>query len=112
MDEILFEMSNLRKSKYKALPVNIWISTDLSVRHREPTIKFQNNYSDRTTSKSDLIPMSIIDGRILVSKKVDISPSDLARVRKFVELNRYLLIKLWNQDIDDEDFRSGADFDF
>ncbi|MGN0894824.1 MAG: hypothetical protein ACI4ND_07505 [Succinivibrio sp.] len=110
MDKIEIGMSVLKKTKYTILPVNIWVSSDLSVNPREPRIHFQNNYSDKASSMNDLIPLSIIDGRFLDDKQVNISQCDLYSVRRFIELNRELLLKLWIQEIDDEDFRSEANF--
>lgn len=103
----LFEFATLKKKRYPQLPVNVWIQQepkDKKLQHNLPRIKFQNNYSDDFTSNSDLISLSISDNpTVLQKKKISISSSDFEALRKFVILNKDVLLKFWNQELMDED---------
>lgn len=105
-EDTLWEMSNVRKNR-TGLPCNVSIQfqpdNQKRYQHNLPRIKFQNNKSDRVTSISDLIPVSISDEpQVLTNVKYD---KDIFKeVRKWIILNKELLLEYWNQNIDDYEF--------
>lgn len=107
-EDLLYEMSNFRK-KITGLPVNLslQIQTDEEKRyqHNLPRLKFQNNIADTVTSKQDLIPVSIdpINPEVLIDKPYNKKYYKI--VREWI-INHYdLLIKFWNQEIDEFDLK-------
>lgn len=106
-EESLCEMSNLRKNR-TGLPVNIslQIETDEDKKypHNLPRLKFQNNTADRVTSNSDLIPVSIEDEpKVLINKDYD--KKLFKFVKKWIQVNKEVLLKFWNQEIDEYDLK-------
>lgn len=100
--QILTEMSNLRKNQ-TGLPVNIWVD-DIGVerksKHNQPRIKFQNDNADRMHEET--ISMSISENPEILQKnqKINISNEDVNKIKKFVKLNKNVLIEYWNQNIE------------
>lgn len=107
-EDLLYEMSNFRK-KITGLPVNLslQIQTDEEKRyqHNLPRLKFQNNTADTVTSKQDLIPVSIdpINPEVLIDKPYNKKYYRI--VRKWIIDHYDLLIKFWNQEIDEFDLK-------
>lgn len=103
-EDLLYEMSNFRKH-ITGLPVNIslQIETDeeKQYQHNLPRLKFQNNNSDRITSKSDLIPVSIDpkNPKVLIDKEYN--KKYFEEVKKWIIKNYDLLIQFWDQEIDE-----------
>lgn len=103
-EDLLYEMSNFRKH-ITGLPVNLslQIETDeeKQYQHNLPRLKFQNNNSDRITSKSDLIPVSIDpkNPKVLIDKEYN--KKYFEEVKKWIIKNYDLLIQFWNQEIDE-----------
>ena len=103
-EDLLFEMSTLKKNRYTKLPVNIWLSIKTKGKHNKPRLKIQNNKLDTLSSISDLIPVSIEDEpEILIDKKIKISNSEIQYIKSWIKLNKENLLKFWNQEIDFED---------
>lgn len=105
-EDTLWEMSNVRKSR-TGLPCNVSIQfqpdNKKKYQHNKPRVKFQNNKADRVTSLSDLIPVSIEDNpQVLIDVKYD--KDIFKQVRKWIILNKDLLLEYWNQNIDDYEF--------
>ena len=104
--ETSFEMACLRKSK-TGLPVNIYVDDSSAWKETEfaNCIKFQKDKGD-TPVVQDLIAMSIEEApKILApSPDMELSPSDINAVKRFVIENKVLLEKLGNTEIDIEDF--------
>lgn len=114
-DNSLFEYATIKKNRFIQLPVNIWVSVDIKTKHNTPRIKFQNNKSDRLTDINDLIPMSISDKpQILGSNlpKINLSSTDINKIKMFVKKNKDLLLQFWNQEIDEIDLYNSLDFNF
>lgn len=106
-EDTLWEMTNLRKS-VTGLKVNISVQfqpdDQKKYPHDLPRVKFQNNTSDRVTSRSDLIFISIADNpEVLINKPYDKKIFD--QVRSWVILNKDALLAFWNQDIDEEELK-------
>lgn len=107
-EDLLYEMNNFRK-KITGLPVNLslQIQTDEEKRyqHNLPRLKFQNNIADTVTSKQDLIPVSIdpINPEVLIDKPYNTKYYRI--VRKWIIDHYDLLIKFWNQEIDEFDLK-------
>ena len=104
--ETSFEMACLRKSK-TGLPVNIYADDSGAWKGTEfaNCIKFQKDKGDGPVVQ-DLVAMSIEeDPKILAqSSDMELSPSDINAVKRFVIENKVLLEKLGNTEIDIEDF--------
>ena len=106
-DTELWEMSNLRK-RITGLPVNLSLQIetddDKKYPHNIPRLKFQNNTSDRITSRADLIPVSISsDPKVLVNKKYDIQIFKAVVI--FIRRNKDALLKFWYQEIDEYELK-------
>lgn len=104
--DTLWEMTNLRKFE-TGLPVNVSIQFQpddkRKYKHNTPRLKFQNNTSDTVTSISDLIPVSIEDEpRVLIDKPYNKKLFKL--VKKWIQLNREGLLKVWNQEMTEFEF--------
>ena len=105
-EDALWGMSNIRKGR-TGLPCNVYIQFQLDnkkkYQHNKPRIKFQNNKSDRFTSLSDSIPVSIDnDPQVLIYAKYN--ETIFKQVKKWIILNKELLLEYWNQNIDDYEF--------
>lgn len=104
--ETAFEMACLRKNK-TGLPVNIYVDDSGAWKGTEfaNCIKFQKDKGD-TPVFQDLIAMSIEeDPKILAPfPDMELSPSDIDAVKRFVVENKVLLEKLENTEIDIEEF--------
>lgn len=104
--DTLWEMTNLRKFE-TGLPSNISIQVlydeNRKYPHNMPRIKFQNNTSDRITGVSDLIPVSIEDEpRVLIDKPYN--KKIFKMVKKWIQLNKEGLLKVWNQEMTEFEF--------
>lgn len=103
-EDLLYEMSSFRKH-ITGLPVNLslQIQTDEEKKysHNLPRLKFQNNNSDRVTSKADLIPVSIdpVEPKVLVDKEYN--EQYFNQVKQWIIKNYEPLIQFWNQEIDE-----------
>ena len=104
----LGEMSNLVK-KLSKLPANLWLDDDgtwMTTKHKIIRLKFQGDRQN-LINKSNMIPMSISDNpQILVKnpKKLELDKSEIDLIKKFVKVNKDLLVKLQNQEINFGDF--------
>lgn len=100
--EYLCEMANMFKQE-TGLPVNIWIDDGgywLSAGHKEPRIKFQNNYANNTQINAR-VPLIISDEPIIPESvknvtNVEISEKDLNTINNFIKRYKKLLIKVGN----------------
>lgn len=105
--EILFEMTNVRK-KRTGLPMNIWIDdmgSFRNVKHNIPRIKFQNNTSDNVMGNEIPISIDKENPQILTKKmSINLSSSDINKLKLFIMNNYEGLIKVWKQEIDSIDF--------
>ena len=107
-EDLLYEMSNFRK-KITGLPVNLSLQIQMDeekrYQHNLPRLKFQNNTADTVTSKQDLIPVSIdpINPEVLIDKPYNKKYYRI--VRKCIIDHYDLLIKFWNQEIDEFDLK-------
>ena len=102
----LQEMSKLSK-RMSGLPVNLWLDdsgTWKSSKHWKK-IKFQRDRGDKSSTRN-MIPMSIEDEpKILVQNpKLEITQAEIKEVREFVSINKDLLIKLSDQQLDIDEF--------
>ena len=103
-EDLLYEMSNFRKN-ITGLPVNLslQIETDeeKSYKHNKPKLKFQNNNSDRITSRADLIPISIdkTNPEVLIDKPYN--KAYYKTVREWIIQNYEALMQFWHQEIDE-----------
>jgi hypothetical protein len=120
--QILQEMSTLRKSR-SGLPANLYLddtSSWMNSKHWKrinnpaaeqrgikpsPRIKFQPNRQEKANPKV-MIPMSIEDNpKILIEDvKIDLSQKEIDLIKKFVAVNKDLIIQLGEQKIDIGEF--------
>ena len=94
LKDMLFEMSNIRKSE-SGLPVNIWASYKNA--SHGPRIKVQTNYGTKMTD--DFFSITISDEPKVIGKTGEIKSSDIILVKKFIMLNKELLLKFWKDEI-------------
>lgn len=101
MHDELNEMANLSKERTN-LSVIVWVQVNNPMQHNSPRIKFNNSKSN-TLSPDNLVPISISDDPHILSKpapKMEISSSDFENVRSWIILNKDVLLKYWNAEID------------
>lgn len=102
----LGEMATLRKSR-SGLPVNLYLDDSQSYKKggHWKRIKFQADKGNSPNTR-DMIPMSIEDEpRIMAgASRVNLSSSDIEKVRDFVKANKDLLLKLADFEIDFPEF--------
>lgn len=105
-DSPLYEMANIGK-KRTGLNVIVWVEVknENKYRHNFPRMKFVNSTSNNLLPNL-LTPISIEDNpKVLIKNiKLNISSSDFSNLCKWIRLNKDLLIKLWNGEIDSADF--------
>src|ERR1039457_554752 len=90
----LFEMANI-SPKRTGLPFVVWISPKAGAPH---DVRVKVSKGPKVHS-SELVPVTIRpDGH--VDGSGNLSAHDLALLRKWVELNRDVLIKYWDGDIE------------
>jgi hypothetical protein len=100
--EPIFEMANIEQ-ELTGLEVLVFASPKMG--SHGPRIKFQNGYETRVTSKSNLIPMSISSRpEVLVDVKLKISKKDLNKIKQWIILNKEVLLKYWNQEVNTREF--------
>ena len=82
-----------------------WVTLEKRYQHNLPRLKFQNNTADPVTSKQDLIPVSIdpVNPEVLIDKPYNKKYYQI--VRKWIIKHYDLLIKFWNQEIDEFDLK-------
>lgn len=94
--DIFFDMANLGQ-KHTGLPFVVWISVRGGARH-DVRVKVSRNLK---ATPSELISVAmrpevrVIDG--------EMSGSDLALLGQWIELNRDVIIRYWNSEIDTMD---------
>ena len=103
-DNSAIEMINMSKED-SGLPVIVWILGEISVCHNLPRIKFQNNYANKVQIQN-LISLTISDNPQVLDKniKIEISSNDFEKIRKWVIMNRNLLMKYWKHEIFVDEF--------
>lgn len=92
--EGLFEMANL-SPKRTGLPFVVWISPKAGAPH---DVRVKVSKGPKVHS-SELVPVAIRPD-VHVDGSGNLSAHDLALLRKWVELNRDVLIKYWDGDIE------------
>lgn len=94
----LNEMANFSKEEFN-LPVNVWVDGPRNLKHSK-RIKFQNNYSN-SFDETDLITLTISDNPQLgkTFKKIKISNVDIEVLKKWVVLNKDILLQYSNGDM-------------
>lgn len=104
--DTLWEMTAIRKNRTGLLcNICIQLQTDdkKKYKHNVPRSRFQNNISDTVTSENDLIPVSIEDEpRVLTDKPYNKKLFRL--VKKWIQLNKENLLKVWNQEMTEFEF--------
>lgn len=91
--QALFDMANLRPER-TGLPFVVFISQRGGARH-DVRIKIAPGPKVRP---SEMVTVAIRPNARIVRGRLD--PSDLALLRRWIELNRETLIKYWDGDID------------
>ena len=94
-EDLLYEMANLYQADTN-LPMIIWISPKGNAKHG-PRIKVAVNKSHKANI-GDSVSISISDDPKIVAGK-DLSFEYFKLARRFVLLNKDLLIKYWNYEI-------------
>lgn len=96
----MFEMTNLRPRR-TGLTVCVYVSERNS--SHGPRIKFMNGYGDVSVNK--LCTMTVSDSPEIISdQRIVLSSKDISEIKRWVILNKDLLISLWNRAIDEIDF--------
>lgn len=95
-DELLAGMDNILKYESN-LPINIWISQ--SFPGQRPVIFVQNNYKEKI-DKLNYFLITIEDEPQIVGQTDIVENSDIAKVIKYIILNKKLLLKYWYHEID------------
>ena len=94
--EALFEMANLFP-KHTGLPFVVWVSYKGGAQH-DVRVKVSPGTE---VLPSQMVSVAIRPGVHVVEGKM--SASDLAVLTKWIELNRDVLVKYWEGDIDTKD---------
>jgi hypothetical protein len=92
-DETLFEIANL-SPKRTGLPFVVWVSPKAGAPH---DVRVKVSRSPKV-HRSELISVAIRPDVHVVAG--DLSADDLALLREWVELNRDVIIKYWDGDIE------------
>lgn len=103
--EPILRMANLYP-KRTHLPVVIWVDNLGSARkgkHNEPRIKVQNVKDDKAVD--DTFSLSISKNPEILSGKRKLSNDDYKEIVKFVSDNYDVLMKHWNQEIDEDELK-------
>lgn len=96
----MFEMTNLRPRR-TGLTVCVYVSERNS--SHGPRIKFMNGYGYVSVNK--LCTMTVSDSPEIISdQRIVLSSKDIGEIKRWVILNKDLLISLWNGEIDEIDF--------
>jgi len=94
--EALFEMANLF-SKHTGLPFVVWISYGGGVRH---DVRVKASHGPKALP-SEMVSVAIRPNIRVVEGKM--TGSDLALLTQWIELNRDVLVRYWDGDIDTKD---------
>lgn len=95
----LWEMAGVSQ-KRTGLKVYLYISPKQG--KHGPRIKFVNGYETKMI-QGNLVPMTISDSpEIPIKANLKISEQDLANLKSWVILNKDILLRLWNNEFDDE----------
>ena len=97
--EIFNEMSNIRQSQ-TGLPMIVWFLGRGGEKHG-PRLKVQSNHS-QSISPTNLISITISDNPELVQGNID--QEDFKLIKKFILLNKDLLLKYWNHELSTIEF--------
>jgi len=92
----MFEMSNLRPI-HTGLNVVTWISGKGNAKHG-PRIKISSKKGNKI-SIDNLISVTVDDNPKIIGNN-KISVKDFEKIKKFIELNKDIIIKYWNRKID------------
>ncbi len=95
-DEGLFEMANLF-SKHTGLPFVVWISYKGGAQH---DVRVKVSPGPKSTP-SHMVSVAIRPSVHVVEGQM--SASDLAQLTRWIELNRDVLIRYWDGEIDTKD---------
>ena len=101
-DNLLFEMSSIRKRTHTKLPCNVFFGTKYGDQMHSPRIKFQNSYSDRIIPE-DLVPMLILTQEIPINFNQVLKPKDLDYLIRFVKANKQVFLDVWFDKIDENE---------
>jgi hypothetical protein len=95
-EEELYTMINLR-GRYTGLPMNIWIGPRGHARHA-PRIKVQMDHRDQfDLGKLAVVGIGTDRPQIIEG---DLSASDLGLVRRYIALNRQVILNHWRGETD------------
>lgn len=97
----MLEMSNLRP-KETGLPMVVWIQPELSKSKHGPRIKIQLSHGDKV-DPTNFTSITIEDDPKNVGGEF-IKVSDFKIIKKFIQLNKEGLLKVWNDEISPLDF--------
>lgn len=92
------EMSNIRKSKYKTLPSNIWISPETQNNHI-PRVKVQQDTADKV-NYNNFCSVSISDNPEILVGSWKLSAKDKQDIFAFIVKNKDVLLNIWNKEQD------------
>lgn len=92
----LFFMTNLRP-KRTGLPFVIYVSTKGNVA-RGPRIKAANKYGDKASG--DWFTITIEDQPQTIGESTGLKRCEVQMAKKWVQVNRVELLKIWEDDID------------
>lgn len=97
-EEKMCEMANLRQQS-TGLPMIIYVSEKVTMRHG-PRIKVQSNHATNL-QKENLVTVTISDSPELFG---NLDNKDFNLVKKFIALNKDILIQYWETEIDTSEF--------
>jgi len=92
-----YEMANIR-SKHTGLPMVIWIQPKIGNEKHWARIKVSKVYGDKVSDS--LFIVTIENEPKVIGETGNILLQDISKVLDFVKLNKDLLLKYWNDDID------------
>lgn len=100
-EDLGFQMTMIN---VKNIDVNIWVHNNWCL--DIPCIHFQNNYEKKPDEFENLITLSIDDNKLLLNEneKLNINVNDINKIKHWTKLNKHLLLKLWNEEIDNVEF--------
>ncbi len=92
-DDELFEMSSLWP-QHTGLARRIWISVNVNQRHSRPQLRVEGPHRK-------FYPLSLEEPvRFIAGRPAGLSPAQFKDLRRFVALNREVLLAHWNDEID------------
>jgi hypothetical protein len=90
-------------SEFTGLPMMVWLYT-LGNKGQLPILKVQNTYTDKIDSDIRFT-ITISDApKIINGDTREITDSDLEKVFTWIILNKKILIDMWDEKIDDDEF--------